>query len=222
MNQNFALIGKKLGNMQIFAEDGTVLRVTAVQVGPCTVLGMRTPERDGYSALILGFGQKREKLANKAELGFYRKLHRKPSRTIREVRLPVEKLKQFEVGQVIKPSDHFQVGQKVDVCGITRGRGFTGVMRRWNFKGAGTDTHGTHEYRRHGGAVGTNMTPGRTLPNLKMPGQYGNERVTVLNLPIAKVLDEEQILLIEGAVPGARNGVVTVRGAIKARPSPAA
>jgi large subunit ribosomal protein L3 len=134
--------------------------------------------------------------------------------------VPESKLAQFEIGQIIKPSEHFQIGQKVDVVGTTRGRGFTGVMRRWNFKGS-RDSHGTHEYRRHGGAIGTNMTPGRTLPNLKMPGQYGNEQVTILNLPVAKVLDEEQILLIEGAVPGARNGIVTVRGAVKAKPSAA-
>jgi large subunit ribosomal protein L3 len=221
MNQNFGLIGKKLGNMQIFTEDGLVRRVTAVQVGPCTVLGTRTKEKDGYSALILGFGEQTEKHVRKPQLAFYKKLGRKPSRTIRELRLPAEKLAQFEVGQVIKPSEHFTVGQKVDVCGVTRGRGFTGVMRRWNFHGSSSDSHGTHEYRRHGGSVGTNMTPGRTLPNLKMAGQYGNEQVTVLNLPIAKILDEEQILLIEGAVPGARNAMVTVRGAVKARPTAA-
>jgi large subunit ribosomal protein L3 len=218
MNQNFGLIGKKLGNLQIFTEDGLVRRVTVVQVGPCVVLGKRTPEKDGYAALILGFGERREKRMTKAEIGYFKKLGQKPNRTVREVRLPAEKLAKFEVGQTIKPSEHFEVGQKVDVSGVTRGRGFTGVMRRWNFKGAGTDSHGTHEYRRHGGAVGTNMTPGRTLPNLKMSGQYGNERVTVLNLPIAKILDDEQIILIEGAVPGAKQGIVTVRGAVKARP----
>ena len=221
MNQNFGLIGKKLGNTQIFTEDGMVRRVTVVQVGPCTVLGKRTPEKDGYSAFILGFGERAEKHVRKPQAGFFKKLGQKPSQTIRELRLPAEQLAQFEPGQVIKPSDHFKPGQKVDVSGITRGRGFTGVMRRWNFSGSSSDTHGTHEYRRHGGAVGTNMTPGRTLPNLKMPGQYGNERITVLNLPIAKVLDDEQILLIEGAVPGGRNGMLTVRGAVKARPSAA-
>ncbi|MFI5307894.1 MAG: 50S ribosomal protein L3 [Polyangiales bacterium] len=217
MNQNFGLIGKKLGNTQIFTEDGNVLRVTAILVGPCTVLGKRTKEKDGYSAVILGFGERSAKHVRKSQKAFYDKLGAKAARTVREIRVPEDKLTQFEVGQTVKPSEHFQVGQKVDVCGTTRGRGFTGVMRRWNFKGAGTDTHGTHEYRRHGGAVGTNMTPGRTLPNLKMPGQYGNERMTVLNLKVAKVLDDEQILLIEGAVPGARNAVVTVRGAVKAR-----
>jgi large subunit ribosomal protein L3 len=218
MNQNMGLIGKKLGNTQVFNEDGSVTRVTAIQVGPCIVLGKRTPEKHGYSALVLGFGNAREKGVTKPRKGFYDKLGQKPASSLRELRLPADKLAQFEIGQVLKPSDHFEPGQKVDVAGVTRGRGFTGVMRRWNFKGAGTDSHGTHEYRRHGGAVGTNMTPGRTLPNLKMPGQYGNERVTALNLAVARVLDDEQILLIAGAVPGARNGIVTVRGAVKAKP----
>lgn len=221
MNQNLGLIGKKLGNTQFFSDDGQVVRVTAIQVGPCTVLGKRTPEKHGYAAVVLGFGERPEKQVPKPEQGFYDKLSRKPSRVVREFRLSADKLAQFEIGQVLKPSELFQIGQKVDVAGTTRGRGFTGVMRRWNFKG-GKASHGTHEYKRHGGSIGTNMTPGRTLPNLKMAGQYGNEHVTVLNLPIAKILDDEQILLIEGAVPGARNGVVTVRGAVKARPVAAA
>jgi large subunit ribosomal protein L3 len=118
---------------------------------------------------------------------------------------------------VLKPSEHFKEGEKVDVCGVTRGRGFSGVMRRWNFRGSAKDTHGTHEYKRHGGSIGTNMTPGRTFLNLKMPGQYGNERTTVLNLVVAKVLDEENIILIEGGVPGSKNGTVLVRGAVKAK-----
>jgi large subunit ribosomal protein L3 len=220
MNQNFGLIGKKLGNMQVFDEDGTVRRVTAIQVGPCVVLGKRSQEQHGYSALLLGFGERPEKGVNKPEQGFFKKLDRKASRTMREFRLPADVVAKFEVGQVIKPSEHFQVGQKVDVCGTTRGRGFTGVLRRWSFKGS-RDSHGTHEYRRHGGAIGTNMTPGRTFPNLKMAGQYGNERVTTLNLPIVRILDDEQILLIEGSVPGAKQGTLTVRGAVKARRSAA-
>jgi large subunit ribosomal protein L3 len=221
MNQNFGVIGKKLGNTQVFNEDGSVTRVTAIEVGPCTVLGKRTPDKHGYAAVILGFGARKEKRVAKPQEVFYRKLGTPTPATVREFRVAPAKLAEFEVGQVIKPSTFFQVGQKVDVAGKTRGRGFTGVMRRWNFKGSGSDTHGTHEYRRHGGAIGTNMTPGRTLPNLKMPGQYGNEQVTILNLPIAKILDEEQILLIEGAVPGAKSSMVTVRGAVKARPSAA-
>lgn len=220
MNQNFGLIGKKLGNMQVFDGDGTVRRVTAILVGPCVVLGKRNPAEHGYSALVLGFGEQLEKRVTKAQLGFYKKLDRKPSRMQREFRLPADLVAKFEVGQVIKPSEAFTAGQKVDVSGTTRGRGFQGVLRRWNFKGS-RDSHGTHEYRRHGGAIGTNMTPGRTFPNLKMAGQYGNERVTTLNLPIVRVLDDEQIVLIEGAVPGAKNGIVTVRGAVKAKRSAA-
>ncbi len=217
MNTNLGLIGKKLGATQIFNADGSVARVTAIQVGPCRVVGKRTLEKDGYSAVILGFGDKREKLVNKAEAGFFKKQGQAASRTVRELRLPAEAVGKYEVGQVLKPSEHFKEGEKVDVCGITRGRGFTGVMVRWNFRGAGKDTHGTHEYKRHGGAVGTNMTPGRTLANLKMPGQYGNERVTMLNLVVAKVLDEEGIVLVEGGVPGSKNGMVTVRGAVKTK-----
>jgi len=216
MNQNFGLIGKKLGNMQVFDTDGTVRRVTVVQVGPCVVLGKRNQAEHGYSALLLGFGEQMEKRLTKPQLGFFKKLDRKPSRTQREFRLPADVVAKFEIGQVIKPSEYFQAGEKVDVSGTTRGRGFTGVMRRWNFSGS-KDSHGTHETRRGGGSVGTNMTPGRTLPNLKMAGQYGNERVTTLNLPVVRVLDDEQILLIEGAVPGPKSGLVTVRGAVKAR-----
>jgi large subunit ribosomal protein L3 len=217
MNTNLGLIGKKLGNTQIFNSDGTVARVTAIQVGPCRVLGKRTLEKDGYSALILGFGDKREKLLNKAELGQYKKIGQPPARTVRELRLSPEAVAKYEAGQVLKPSEHFKEGEKVDVSGVTRGRGFSGVMRRWNFRGSAKDTHGTHEYKRHGGSIGTNMTPGRTFLNLKMPGQYGNERNTVLNLVVAKVLDEENIILVEGGVPGSKNGTVTVRGAVKAK-----
>jgi large subunit ribosomal protein L3 len=216
MNQNFGLIGKKLGNIQVFNDDGTVARVTAIQVGPCTVLGKRTPEQHGYSALLLGFGQRRDKVVNKAEAGLFKKLGQPAARKLQEFRLPAELVAKYEVGQVIKPSEAFEVGQKVDVCGDSRGRGFSGVMRRWNFKGAKA-SHGAHEYKRHGGSVGTNMTPGRTLPNLKMPGQYGNKRITIQNLKVARVHDDEQIVLIEGAVPGAKGAVVTVRGASKAK-----
>ncbi|MCB9667783.1 MAG: 50S ribosomal protein L3 [Myxococcales bacterium] len=215
MNTNMGLIGKKLGNTQVFREDGSVSRVTAIQVGPCVVAGKRTADRDGYTALILGFGSRRDKLINQAEAGFYRKIGVKAARVLREFRLSEEICAKYEVGQTLKPSEVFEVGQLVDVCGKSKGRGFTGVMKRWNFAGAGSDTHGTHEYRRHGGSIGTNLTPGRTLPNVKMPGQYGNERVTVLRLSIEKVLDEEHIVLVHGAVPGPRNGLVTVQGTIK-------
>lgn len=222
MNQHPGLLGKKLGNTQVFEDDGNVRRVTVVEIGPCTVLGKRTIEKDGYTALILGFGERREKVVNKAEGGLYKKLGLKASRTIREFRLSAENTAKYEVGSTVKPSDIFAAGQKVDVCGQTKGRGFTGVMVRWNFHGSASATHGTHEYQRHGGAIGTNMTPGRTLPNLKMPGQYGSERVTIQNLKVVKVLDDKNLILIEGAVPGSKNGIVTVREAIKRRGGAAA
>jgi large subunit ribosomal protein L3 len=222
MNQHPGLLGKKLGNTQVFEDDGNVRRVTVVEIGPCTVLGKRTIEKDGYTALILGFGERRDKVVNKAEGGFFKKLNLKPSRTIRELRLSAENTAKYEIGATIKPSDIFAAGQKVDVCGTTKGRGFTGVMTRWNFHGSASATHGTHEYQRHGGAIGTNMTPGRTLPNLKMPGQYGSERVTIQNLKVVRVLDDKNLVLIEGAVPGSKNGMVTVREAIKRRGGAAA
>jgi large subunit ribosomal protein L3 len=217
MNTNVGLIGKKLGNTQIFNADGTVARVTAIQVGSVRVLGKRTLEKDGYSALILGFGEKREKLLTKAELGYFKKIGQAPARLVKELRLAPEVVAGYEAGQVLKPSEHFKEGQKVDVQSKTRGRGFTGVMRRWNFRGSAKDTHGTHEYKRHGGSIGTNMTPGRTFLNLKMPGQYGNEKTTILNLVVAKVLDEEGIILVEGGVPGSKNSDVVIRGAVKTK-----
>jgi large subunit ribosomal protein L3 len=217
MNTNVGLIGKKLGNTQIFNADGTVARVTAILVGSVRVLGKRTLEKDGYSALILGFGDKREKLLTKAELGFFKKIGQAPARLVKELRLSPELVAGYEAGQILKPSEHFKEGQKVDVQSKTRGRGFTGVMRRWNFRGSAKDTHGTHEYKRHGGSIGTNMTPGRTFLNLKMPGQYGNEKTTILNLVVAKVLDEEGIILVEGGVPGSKNSDVVIRGAVKTK-----
>ncbi|MDH5671063.1 MAG: 50S ribosomal protein L3 [Myxococcales bacterium] len=222
MNQNIGLIGKKLGNTQIFNEDGSVTRVTAIQVGPCVVLGKRTKERDGYSALILGFGEQLERRLNKSQRAFYEKIQQKPVRHVREFRLPAEKVEGYELGQVLKPSETFEVGQKVDVAGTSKGRGFAGVIKRWNHAGAATNTHGTHEYKRHGGSIGANMTPGRVLKGVKMAGQYGNKRISVLNLKVAKVLDDENLLLVKGAVPGARHGIVTVRGAVKAKQRPAA
>lgn len=223
MNTHPGLIGKKLGNTQVFQEDGNVIRVTVLKVGPCTVLGHRTAEVDGYSALILGFEEKREKLVNRPEAGFFeKKAKTTPKKVVREFRVPDEEVAKHEVGAVLKPSELFEAGQLVDVSGKSKGRGFTGVMKRWNFAGAGSVGHGTHEYKRHGGSIGANLTPGRTLANLKMPGQYGAERVTILNLKVARVLDDENLLLVEGGVPGPRNGYVTVRGAVKARRGAAA
>ena len=220
MNTNFGLIGKKLGNTQIFQEDGEVARVTAIQTGPCVVVGKRTQAKDGYSALQIGFGTKRKKLVKKPQLALYEKLGVEPPSVVREFRVTADIADKYEVGQALKPSDVFTEGQIIDVSGTSKGRGFAGVMKRHNFSGAGTVGHGTHEYKRHGGSIGMNMTPGHTLKGQRMGGQYGNKAITMLNLRVAKVMDEEGILLVEGGVPGARNGVVTVRGAVKKNPQP--
>jgi large subunit ribosomal protein L3 len=213
MNQHPGVIGRKLGMTQIFGEDGTVTACTVVEASTF-VLAKRTQEKDGYSALVLGLGERSEKRANKSESAFFKKAGVTPKETLRELRCAPEFAAGFEVGQAIKLDSLFQEGQMVDVQGITRGRGFTGVMRRYNFKGYRM-THGTHEYRRHGGSIGTRMTPGRVKLGQKMPGHYGNEKVSILNQRVAKVLIDENLLLVAGAIPGARGGLVVVRGAIK-------
>jgi large subunit ribosomal protein L3 len=215
MNQNPGVYGRKLGCTQLFTADGSVQRVTVVEAGPLTVVAKRTKEKDGYVALVVGLGERKEKHTTKPAAGYFKKANMTPKRVLKEIRCSDEFAGKFEVGTVINLGEVFQAGQLVDARATTRGRGFTGVMRRWNFAGAGSNTHGTHEYRRHGGSIGTNMTPGRTLPNLKMPGQYGDETVSVLNLKIARVDAEKHLLLIEGAIPGAKNGIVLVRHAVK-------
>jgi len=213
VNTNPGIFGKKLGMTQIFDARGEVLRCTVVQAG-CVVIGKRTVEKDGYSALIVGLGERKEKHTNKPLAGMYKAAGQTPKRMVRELRCSAEHAASFEVGEKVALDKVFEVGQFVDAQGRSRGRGFTGVMRRWSFAGF-VSSHGTHEYFRHGGSIGTNMTPGRTLPGLKMPGHYGNETVTAHNLKVAKILADEDLLLIEGAVPGPANQEVIIRGAVK-------
>jgi large subunit ribosomal protein L3 len=215
MNQQPGVYGRKLGNTQFFSEDGSVVRVTVIEAGPCTVIGKRTKERDGYSALILGLGERKEKHTRKPQLGAFKKANQTPKKTVKELRVPEDFAAKYEIGQVLKLDELFQVGERVDAKGTTRGRGFTGVMRRWDFAGF-VRTHGTHEYQRHGGSIGTNMTPGRTLPNLRMSGQYGNETVSILNLRVARIDAEKHLIMVEGGVPGAKGSLVLLRKAVKA------
>ncbi len=215
MNQNPGIIGTKIGMTQIFNEKGEVIRCTVVQGGG-VVLGKRTLEKDGYSALIVGLGERAERHTNKPLAGAFKKAGQTPKRVVRELRCSPEYAAKYEPGQTLKVDEVFEVGQRVDAQGRSRGRGFSGVIRRWSFAGA-VSSHGTHEYFRHGGSIGTNMTPGRTLPGLKMPGHYGDETVSALNLKIVKLLPEDNLILIEGAVPGPKNQVVTIRGAVKKR-----
>jgi large subunit ribosomal protein L3 len=214
MNTQPGVYGRKIGCTQIFTDDGTIHRVTVVEAGPITVVGKRTPEKDGYTALILGLEERKEKHTKKPVAGYFKKANTSPKRILKELRCEPDFAAKYEAGATLKLDEIFQPGQYVDARGTTRGRGFSGVVRRWSMAGA-VQTHGTHEYRRHGGSIGTNMTPGRTLPNLKMPGQYGNETVSVLNLKVAKVDAEKNLLLIEGGIPGTANGIVLVRHAVK-------
>ena len=217
MNLKPGVIGKKLGMTQLYTDDGTVQRVTVLDMSAVSVVGKRTQEKDGYTALVFGVTDAKDKHLTKADLGAFKKKGVTAKRELSELRCTEEFAAKFELGSALKLDEIFTVGQKVDTRGITRGRGFTGVMRRWNFAGAGSDTHGTHEYRRHGGSIGTNMTPGRTLPNIKMPGHFGDETVSVLNLKVVRIDAAKGLLMIEGGIPGSQNGIVLVRQAVKGR-----
>lgn len=213
MNQNPGVMGRKLGMTQVFDADGSVIPCTVVEAR-AVVVGKRTRDKDGYDALVLGAEPRKEGRANKALAGYYKKAGVALQTEVREFRCSEELAGQYEVGQTMKLDQVFEPGQFVDVQGTSRGRGFSGVMRRHNFKGA-VSSHGAHEYKRHGGSIGTNMTPGRVLPGRKMPGQHGNKTVSVLSQRVVQVLPEKDLVLIRGGVPGAKNGWVVVRGAVK-------
>lgn len=215
MNQHPGVVGRKLGMTQVVAEDGTVLPCTVIEARPF-VVGKRTQERDGYTALVLGIEAAKDKHLSKAQLGSFKAAGVEPKRTLREFRCSPEYAAQFELGQELNLGEVFEEGQFLDVAAICQGRGFSGVMRRHNFAGAGA-SHGAHEYKRHGGSIGTNMTPGRVMKGRKMPGQYGNVRVSVLNQKVAKLVPDQNLVLVRGGVPGPRGGLVELRGAVKRR-----
>jgi large subunit ribosomal protein L3 len=208
------LIGKKVGMTQVFNDEGNLVPVTVVDVNTCQVVGKRTPEKDQYSAVTVGFGEVREKSLTKAEVGFFKKGNSPLRRHLKEFRVTPDEASAFNVGEPIK-ADLFTKGQLVDVTGITKGRGFQGVMKRWRFKGSQTATRGTHEYQRHPGAIGQRKTPGRVYPNKKLPGHYGVEKVTTQNLTVVEVDVEKGLLLIKGAIAGHNDGIVIVRPSIK-------
>jgi large subunit ribosomal protein L3 len=213
VNKNPGIIGRKLGMTQYFDDKGEVIRCTVVQSG-CVVIDKRTQDRDGYDALVVGLGELPERRTKKPQAGYFKKAGQTPKKVVRELRGTAEQVAAYEIGQKIPVDQVFEAGQYVDAQGTSRGRGFSGVVRRWGMAGS-VSSHGTHEYFRHGGSIGTNMTPGRTLPGLKMPGQYGNKTITTHNLQVAKVIAEEDLVLIRGAVPGPAGSLVTIRGAVK-------
>ena len=209
MSLKIGLLGKKLGMTQIFADDGESIPVTVIQTGPNVVMGTRTVERDGYSALVLGFDEKPVRLANKPSLGAVKESGIKPQRFVRELRLPAEEVAKFTVGQAIGAKDVFEAGIPVDVEGTSKGKGYQGVIKKHHMAGM-TRAHGTHEYFRHGGSIGCRLTPQRVHKGKRMAGQMGNERVTQQNLQLLRILDDDGVILVRGAVPGSANEYVVV------------
>lgn len=207
------LIGKKIGMTQVFTDEGNAVPVTVIDVSSCEVVGKRTMEKDEYTAVVLGFKDAKEKHLTKAQIGSFKKAGAKAKRIVKEFRVTADELAKFTVGDAIK-AEMFTKGQLVDVTGVTKGRGFQGVMKRWNFRGFG-QTHGTHEYRRHPGAIGQRKTPGRVYPNKKLPGHYGVEQVTTQNLTVIEVIPEKNLLLVQGGVAGHNDGIVIVKPAVK-------
>lgn len=206
------LIGRKLGMTQVYTEQGVLEPVTVIQAGPCTVVQAKSADRDGYAAIQLGFGEKKAQRATKAYRTHCAKAGKGIFDILREFRLNGEE--SFELGQELAVGDLFKKGDKVDVTGTTKGRGYAGVIKRHGFSGF-PGSHGTHEYFRHGGSIGNRSYPGRVFKGKRMAGQLGNDRVTTQNLTIVAVRADENILLVRGAVPGARNGIIVVRPAVK-------
>ena len=205
------IIGKKIGMTQIFDEVGNVIPVTVIQAGPCVVAQKKTVETDGYNAIQLGFDNVKEKHMTKAEIGHFNKAGVEFKKHLKEFRL--DDISAVNVGDVIT-ADTFAAGEKVDVTGMTKGRGYTGVVKRWNHHILRM-THGTGPIHRQPGSMGV-IDPARIFKNKKMAGQYGNEQVTVLNLKVVKIDSEKNLIAIKGAVPGAKDGIVFIRDSVKA------
>ena len=202
------LLGRKIGMTQIYETDGTVIPVTVLELGPCTVLQVRTAERDGYHAVQLGFADKKRKSATQAERGHAKKVEAEPKKFVREIRQD-EAAEGVAEGQILTV-DSFQEIKRVDVIGTSKGRGFSGVVKRHGFKGLRA-THGVKRMHRHPGSSGPSADPAHTRKGIKKPGQYGNARVTVKNLKVVRVDPTNNLLLIKGAVPGPNNGFLIVR-----------
>lgn len=202
------LIGKKLGMTQFYNAEGNVIPVTLVQTGPCVVVQKKESTRDGYNALQVGFGSKKSQRVNKPMQGHMAKAGKGAFEVLKEFRL--DDVSKYEVGQELKVGELFKVGDRIDVAGISKGHGFAGVIKRWSFGGF-PGSHGTHEYFRHGGSIGNRSYPGRVRKGKKMAGHWGDERVSIQNLEVVDIRAEQNLMLIKGAVPGAKEGVVIVR-----------
>ncbi len=206
-----SILGRKLGMTQIFNETGKVVPVTVIQAGPCVVLQKKTVDTDGYDAIKVGFEDIREKLVNKPNKGQFTKANAKLKRFVKELRL--EDISGYEVGNEIK-ADVFSVGEKIDVTGTSIGKGFQGVIKRWH-SARGPETHGS-KFHRAVGSMGASSFPSRTFKGKKLPGHMGNKKSTMLNLEVVRVDLERNLLLVKGAVPGPKKGLVIIRDSVKA------
>ena len=206
-----AIIGKKIGMTQIFDENGKVVPVTVVEAGPCVVVQKKTSDNDGYEAIQVGFEEIREKLVNKPRKGQFAKAGTTLRRTLKEFRL--DDISQYEVGQEIK-ADVFEAGDKVDVAGVSKGKGFQGCIKRWN-QHTGDMTHGS-KFKRAPGSMGASSDPSRVFKNKRMPGHMGSVNTTVINLEVVKVIAEKNLILIKGGIPGPNKGRVVIRDSARA------
>ena len=205
------LLGRKIGMTQVFGPTGEAIPVTVIEAGPCVVTQIRTAERDGYEAVQIGFGDIRPKNLTKPQQGHLAGA----GRLVRYLReFEADNVAEHEVGQIVS-ADLFQTGQIVDVTGTSKGRGFQGVVKRHHFRG-GPRTHGQSDRARAPGSIGAGTTPGRVWKNTRMAGRMGNKRVTVQNLEVVEVLPEQHVILVRGSVPGAKNGLLMIRRAVKA------
>ncbi|HEX5616188.1 MAG TPA: 50S ribosomal protein L3 [Acidimicrobiia bacterium] len=207
------ILGRKIGMTQVYDAENRMVPVTVIEAGPCRVVQVKTPERDGYAAVQLAFGDTKPRRLNKPELGHLKAADAPPTRYLAEVR--VDDVSAFEVGQVVR-ADVFDAGERVDVTGISKGKGFSGVIQRHNFSGQGA-SHGNHKKHRAPGAIGACATPARVFKGLRMAGQHGNRKVTTLNLEVVEGDVERGLLLVKGAVPGSNGALVFVRNAVKAK-----
>ena len=206
------IIGKKIGMTQIFDENGKVVPVTVVEAGPCVVSQKKTVENDGYAAVQIGFGDLKAHKVKKPMAGHFAKANVAPKRTLREFRF--DDIDAYNVGDLVK-ADVFAAGDKVDVTGTSKGKGYAGVITRWNFQRL-KESHGSGPVARHGGSIGSCSDPSRVYPGKKMAGHLGSERVTVQNLQVVKVDAENNLIAIKGAIPGPNGGTVVIHDTVKA------
>ena len=217
MKKTLGIIGRKLGMTQVFLEDGSIVPATIVEAGPCKVIQKKTLEKDGYNALQLGFYPKEGRKVNKPLAGHFKKAETGPTYVLKEFRL--ESVEGYESGQEVTVT-LFNIGDTVDVTGLSKGRGFAGVIKRHKFHGFPA-SRGTHEYFRHGGSVSANSYPAHVFKGHRMPGHHGNAKVTLQNITVVDVKGDQNLILLKGGVPGASRGWVMIRSATKQRKSAA-